>query len=102
MALEVIQAIKEAEARAEEIKKKAVADGRELIKDSDKQNESQYECKIVEIRQKAEEIKTAFENEALNEQQKMRADSERQIEELKAKAAANMDAAVQFILGRLD
>lgn len=102
MALEVIQAIKEAEEKAEEIRKKAVADGKELIKQADRENEQYYEQKICEVRQKADEILKGFETEALQEQQRMKAETEREIGELKAKASANMESAVQFILGRLE
>lgn len=102
MALEVIQAIKETEARADEIKKQAAAESRELIKKAERENEEYFEQKTAEARQKASGIAADCEAEALREQQRMESDSEKKKEELRSKAALNMDAAVKFILGRLE
>lgn len=101
MALEVIQAIRETETKAGEIKKQALTDSKELIRKAEKQNEEYFEQKTREANEKAAGILAEYEEQARLEQQKMKADADGKAGEIRQKASRNMDSAVQFILGRL-
>jgi vacuolar-type H+-ATPase subunit H len=101
LALEVIQAIRETETKAGEIKKQALTDSKELIRKAEKQNEEYFEQKTREANEKAAGILAEYEEQARLEQQKMKADADGKAGEIRQKASRNMDSAVQFILGRL-
>lgn len=102
MALEIITTIKDIESRAEEIKKQAITEGKELLKVLEKQYSEDYEAKSAEAGENALKIATSFEDEANKEKLKMKADMEQNIERIKKDSTANMDAAIKYILGRID
>ena len=101
MALEIIKTIKETEENAEEIKKKALADARDSLKQSDQHNEDYFEKKMAETRLEAARIIAGYESQALDEQQKMKEELQKETDRIQESAQKNMDAAVSFILGRL-
>lgn len=102
MALEIITTIKDTESRAEEIKKQAIIEGKELLKVLEKQYSEDYEVKSAEAGENAIKIAISFEGEANKEKLKMKADMEQNIERIKKDSTANMDAAIKYILGRID
>lgn len=102
MALEIIMTIKDTESKAEGIKKQAIAEGKELQKISEKQYKEYYEARSLEAKDKANKIITLFEDEANKEKLKMKADMDQNIERIKKDSNANMDAAIKYILGRID
>lgn len=102
MALEIIKTIRDTESKAEDIKKQAITEGKELLKLSEKQYSEYYEAKSLCAREKSLEIINLFEDEANKEKLKMKADIDENIERIKKDSSANMDAAIKYIIGRID
>ncbi len=101
MAKDIILKIKETEGKAEEQKKQALINSRDDIKAAQQQNEMRFEKKVAEAREKAERVTKSYEDEAQKEQEKLKSETDKQIERLRAYASENMTEAVGFILGRL-
>ncbi|MEZ4357729.1 MAG: hypothetical protein R2876_03760 [Eubacteriales bacterium] len=101
MALEVITAIKDAESKAEEIKKQAAVKGKELLKLTEKQLKEYSDAEISKARKEATKIISSFENEAEQEKLKMRIQMDKAIEQIKKDTDSNMDSAINYILGRI-
>lgn len=101
MALEIIQTIKQTEEKAEDIKKKALADAKDALKLNDQQNEDYFEQKVTEAKLEAARILSDYESKAADEQQKMKEELQEETRRIQESARKNMDAAVSYIMGRL-
>lgn len=101
MSIELLLAIKQTEAEAEQIVKQSVADSRQMVSDAEKQSEKLVEQAVSEALDKSKEIISEAEKAAQEEVKRAMEKVALECDAEKQKAMKNMDRAVQLIVERI-
>lgn len=101
MALDVINDIKAAESKAEEIRRTAAAAAKDAVKLAIDENAQIREKELELILKNAAALIEAAGGEAQSELESLRKQRNRECEELKAKAAKNLSRAADVCLERI-
>jgi V/A-type H+-transporting ATPase subunit G/H len=101
MALDVINDIKAAESKAQEMRRTAAAAAKDDIKLAIEENSKIREKEIESIRQKADTTVEAAGREAKAELERLSAQQSKECDKLKATAEKNLSAAADICLERI-
>lgn len=99
--MEVIKQIQEAEEQAEEIRKKAVQEARDIMNNAQDEAEELAQEMLKRAIEQGNNLMVETEAQANREIESLKQKNEIKISELKAKAQDNLDEAVSFVLGRI-
>ena len=99
--MEVIKQITEAEAQAEEIRKQAVLDARNIMSSAQDEADELAGELLRKTIERGNNLVAETEAEAAREIESLKQKNDTKISALKARAQANLDEAVSFVLGRI-
>jgi V/A-type H+-transporting ATPase subunit G/H len=98
---EVIKQIKEAEAKAEEIRQEAILNARSIMSTAEREANELADELLKKTVERGNNLMADAEAEAAKEIESLKEKNNAKISALKARAQANMDEAVSFVLGRI-
>ena len=101
MSIEMIKAIRETEAEAEKIKKKATLDARQILSEANEQAYVLQDREIEKAEQQVKKMMDEAEQEASQEIAKIKSDNQKECNLLKKEANKNIEKAVEIIMGRI-
>lgn len=101
MSVQILQEIAQTEREAEEIRKRAVQEARQLVAEAREKSRRQQEETLVQVEGMAQDMLSRAEEAVGQEIQRIKGRTDEECTLIRQKAAARLETAVDIIIGRI-